>query len=211
MAALSPPLPLLLTECLASLSDFVSSSFFTFGRSGERVRSMRADRRASLLNVLSVLVRACSIQHEGLFCHLDKGWARLMTVAEIASYAGICARTVFRCLEDLKDLGLIECQQIKRKNPTSGQIEVSIGIRRFTPLFWEKVHLKELFKRSCDWAKKHGKRRLLMPFKAIRQKAKTTFAAAKTVADSVLKSLDPESLRVKQHCEGILNMLRQRK
>ncbi len=67
-----------------------------------------------------------------------------MMVSEIASYCGLFDKTVFSCLTDLKDLGLIESQQIKRKNPVSGQLKVSLGIRRFTAKFWDLLRVKTL-------------------------------------------------------------------
>lgn len=204
-------LPLFLSECLKKIPNLVNSALFRFGRSGDRMRSMRADRMDNHIKVLTCLMRSCSLKHDGLFCHIDQNWERPMMVSEIADYCGLSDKTVFRCMADLKDLGLIESQQIKRKNPVSGQLEVSIGIRRFTAKFWELLRVKLWFKNACEWAKKNAKRRLLMPFKVIKQKVKKTFTEVKDLANSFLQGLTADALRVRQNCEFIQQALRQKK
>ncbi len=37
-------IPLILSECLKKIPNLINSSLFRFGRSGDRMRSMRADR-----------------------------------------------------------------------------------------------------------------------------------------------------------------------
>lgn len=175
-------IPLIISECVKKIPDLVNSSLFRFGRSN-RVRAMRSDHAKNLANVLIVLLRSCLLQYDGIFCHIEKSWARPMTVSEIAAFCGLSTKTVFRCFNDLKDLGLIESKQIKRKNPVSGKVEVSIGIRRFTAKFWDLLRLKDWFNNACKWAKDNAKRRLLMPFKAINQKIKNEFTKVKDLAN----------------------------
>ncbi len=201
----------MLQDALSSLATFLASHAVIFGRSGERQRAMRSDRRENLLAVASVFVRCCSLQHGGVICHFSGFWVRPMTLTEIATLASVCPKTVSRCIKDLVDLGLMECEQIKRKNPKTGQIEVSIGIRRFTDKFWAALGLTGAYQRAKEWAEKHGKRRFILPFKGVHQKIKNTVVAAKNIVNQVIENLNPDQLRVKQNCDRILEMLRQRK
>lgn len=182
-------LPIVLQSCLNVLAFYLSSPDVRFGRSGKRLRGMRSDRRNNILAVAAVLIRSCCLQHGGVFCRIEKGWARLISIPEMAARAGIVTRTVSRCLADLVDLGLIECKQIKRKNPITGQLEVSVGIRRFTNKFWKMVNLAKLFDDSIKWAKENGKRRLIVPFKKISLKLKKTYQGVDQLVKSFMKDL----------------------
>lgn len=181
--------PILIQDALSLLSSYLTSHAVTFGRSGERQRAMRSDRRNNLLGVAAAMLRGCSLQHDGVICHFSGLWVRPMTIPEIATLAKICPKTVTRCLADLMDLELIECKQIKRRNPKTGIIEVSIGIRRFTEKFWKALGLWDLFKKSCQWAKENGNRRLIMGFKSVSIKIKNTFHDSTSVVKSILSKM----------------------
>lgn len=204
-------LPLVIQDSIRFISAYLLSPAVIFGRSGDRKRGMRSDRRENIEAVLCVLLRACSLQHGGIFCHFTRFWVRPISIPEIAKYLGICTRTVARCLADLVDLGLIECQQIKRKNPLTGQLEVSVGLRKFTDKFWEAIGQLEKYRQAQEWARKNGRRKFLLPFKCISTKIKDTAKRAGDIAKSVLGSLSEDAQRVKFHCDKIRAMIRQRK
>ena len=174
-----------------------------FGRSGDRKRGMRSDRRANIEAVLGVLLRSCCLQHKGVFCHFSRFWVRPLSIPEMAKYLEICTKTVARCLADLADLGLIECHQIKRKNPLTGQFEVSIGIRRFTDKFWEAIGQLEKYRQAEKWALEHGRRKFTCPFKAISLKIKETFQQAGEMVGDVLKTLSEGAMRAQFWCDKI--------
>lgn len=206
----SIPLPIKLA--LDNLASFLSSHAIRYGRSGERWRAMRSDRRNHILGVASAMLHGCSLQHDGLICLISRFWARPMSIAEMATLAGICPKTVNRCIRDMVDLGLVECAQIKRRNKQTGLLEVSIGIRRFTKKFWQALGLWDLYQESVKWAKEQARRKLLMPFKEVSCKAKQTAKKAGNVIKRALGRLaDPDANKVRVNCQKILDMLRSRK
>ena len=204
-------LPRLIQDSLGFIAAYLLTPAVMFGRSGNRKRGMRSDRRQNLEAVLCVLLRACSFQHNGIFCHFTRFWVRPLSIPEIAKYLGICTKTVARCLADLVDLGLIECRQIKRKNPLTGQFEVSIGIRRFTDNFWKAIGQLEKYRQAEKWALEHGRRKFLCPFKAISVKAKETFKQAGEMVGDVLKTLSEGAMRAQFWCDKIRESIRQKK
>ena len=204
-------LPLVIQDSLNFISSYLLSAAVVFGRSGDRKRGMRSDRRANIEAVLGVLLRSCCLQHKGVFCHFSRFWVRPLSIPEIAKYLGICTKTVARCLADLVDLGLIECRQIKRKNPLTGQFEVSIGIRRFTDDFWKAIGQLEKYRQAEKWALEHGRRKFLCPFKAISLKVKDTFKQAGELVGDVLGSLSEGAMRAQFWCDKIRKNLKQKK
>ena len=203
--------PIVLQNGLSLLDGYLDTHAVKYGRSGERHRGMRCDRKNHILGVASVMLRGSSLQYDGLICHFSGKWIRPMCVAEIANIAKICRKTVSRCIADMVDLGLIETTQIKRKNPKTGQVEVSIGIRRFTKKFWKALGLWEFFKQGCQWAKKHGRRQLVIPFKSVSLKVKKTFEKAGDLVQSVLSELSEGQIRAVNNCNRIIAMLKGRK
>lgn len=204
-------LPLVIQDSLKFVAAYLLTPSVIFGRSGNRHRGMRSDRRINIEAVLCVLLRSCCLQHKGIFCHFTRFWVRPLSIPEIAKYLGICARTVSRCLSDLVDLGLIECRQIKRRNPVTGVFEVSIGIRRFTNKFWEAIGQLEKYKQAEEWAMRNGRRKLLFPFKQISLRIKQTAQSAKDLVKDTMGNLSAEAIRVQRNCQSILAMLRQNK
>lgn len=204
-------LPLVIQNSIRFVTTYLLSPAVIFGRSGDRKRGMRSDRRENIEAVLCVLLRACSFQHKGIFCHFTRFWVRPLSIPEIAKYLDICTRTVARCLADLVDLGLIECQQIKRKNPLTGQFEVSIGIRRFTDKFWEAIGQLEKYRQAEKWALENGKRKFFCPFKAISLKMKNTVKQAGEIVGDVLKNMSEGAIRAQYWCNKIRENIRQNK
>lgn len=196
-------LPLVIQDSIRFVTAYLLTPAVLFGRSGDRKRGMRSDRRANIEAVLGVLLRSCCLQHKGIFCHFTRFWVRPLSIPEIAKYLDICAKTVARCLADLVDLGLIECKQIKRKNPVTGQFEVSIGIRRFTDKFWEAIGQLEKYRQAEKWAVINGRRKFTCPFKAISLKLKDTFKQAGELAGNVLNTLSEGAMRAQYWCNKI--------
>lgn len=201
--AMAASLPIVLQTALSFLDTFLLSHQVRYGRSGARHRGMRSDRRNNLMAVITVLIRGCALQHGGIICLITKGWVRPLTLAEIACLAGISVRTVSRCIQDLLDLGLICTKQIKRKNPQTGQFEVSYGIRYFTKKFWKVLGLNREYDKSCQWAKANGHRRLILPFKGVSLKVKETFSKAGDLVKSALGNLSEGALRAQYWCDKI--------
>lgn len=209
--ALASSLPIVLQEALSFLETFLLSNAVKFGRSGERHRAMRSDRRKNILAVAVVLLRGCCLQHDGVICHFSGLWVRPLSIPEIATLAQVCPKTVSRCIADLVDLGLLKSKQIKRKNYRTGEIEVSIGIRHFTEKFWKALGLLDDYKKAVAWAKENAKRFFVMPFKGVREKIKSTVMAAKNIVGQVMENLNSDQRRVSEKSNWILNMLRQKK
>lgn len=130
---------------------------------------------------------------------------------ELANLAGISFAQAKRALADLRQMEYLASSQIKRKNATTGQLEVSPGLRILTPKFWKALGLWEMFQKSIAWAKKHCKRKLQMPFRAIKiaaKQIKPVFTAAAAVVQSALGKISgADAARVKSHCEKIRAML----
>lgn len=207
----SAPLPFVIQESLNRFIAYLESPEVVDGRSGDRKRSMRSDRRGNIVKVVRVMLLGSCLQHGGLICRMSRFWARPMSIPEMARLAGMTVITVARCIADLVDLDLLESGQIKRKSLKTGQLEVSVGLRNFTDKFWEAMGLLEKFKAGVEWAKKNGRRKLELPFKGISQKVKETFSKAGDLLGSVFKSLDVKALQVNANCAEIQKLFRQRK
>lgn len=210
-------LPLVITFALSLVEDYLCSHAVRYGRSGERHRGMRSDRRRNILTVITILIKACDLKYSGIFCKITRFWSRPLTIAEIADLAKLSIKTVSRCISDLVDLGIVEREQIKKKNKVTGLLDVSIGIRRFTAKFWDALGLTDRFEEGCQWARANARRKLYMPFKSISMKLKKVCSSAGDVAKSVLNGLsakvqeNDKSQSIKAHCEEILAMLRSKK
>lgn len=202
--ALTSSLPLPLQKAIDQLPDFIKSIRKT--RPG-LIRAMRPERQDSMTRLLTAMLLSCSLQHDGAICHINDKWAKPKTVEELAEQAKISFSNAKRCLSDLKKMGYITSRQIKRKNRISGQIEVSPGLRFFTSKFWMELRLWDLFRQSMEWAKKHCKRKFLMPFKGIKTKVGNTMKQAGEIAGEVLKTLSADSQRTKFWCNKIITML----
>ena len=182
------------------------------------VRSMRSDRQECLGKFLKIILLSTSLQHDGAVIYLTDRWAKPKTLAEIAEEAGISYAQAKRCLAFLKQLGYITSKQIKRKNKINGQLEVSPALRCLTRKFWQAVGLWELFKTSIAWAKRHAKRALYMPFKAVKM-AENAIKQIGGLAGNVLKTMfqtaEKEKTdgqkRAQYWCDKIRNSIKQNK
>ena len=205
--------PLVITMALSLIGDYLTSYAVAYGRSGERQRRMRSDRLRNILTVITVLIKSCDLRHSGIFCKITRFWSRPLTIAEIAYITKLSAKTVSRCIADLIDLGLVNSKQIKKRNPTTGLLEVSIGLRSFTQKFWSVLGLTDKFESACQWAKENAKRRLMMPFKSISMKLKKTYSSAGNIAKSLVAGLSAKAQEyakaksIQEHCANILTML----
>ena len=214
-------LPFLLQTSLELVPQFVHS--IRKARPG-CVRAMRPERQESFTKFLPVLLLGVSLQHDGAICIINGSTVRPMTVEDMARKAGLNTANIERMLADLKDMGYIVSDQIKRKNRVNGQLEVSPGLRFFTAKFWEDLGLKSLFEKSVLWAKKHCKRYLTMPFKIVKlaeKKAKQIGGFMVEVLKKMHMAAEREKAENQEICEGnergkfwsneILTMLRQKK
>ena len=162
--ALASALPLPIHKAIEFIPLFIATILKC--RPGS-IRSMRSDRQECLAKFLKILLLSTSLQHDGAIVYLNDRWAKPKTLQEMAEEAGISYAQAKRCLALLKQLGYISSKQIKRKNKITGQLEVSPALRFLTCKFWQACKLWDLFKQSMAWAKKHIRRYLFMPFKAI--------------------------------------------
>ena len=210
MALTSAAIPLPLQKAIDQLPDFIESIRTT--RPG-LIRAMRRERRDSMTKLLRAMLLSCSLQHDGAICRIHEKWAKPKTVEELAEQAGISYSQAARCLADLRAREYITSKQIKRKNKINGQIEVSPGLRFFTPKFWKELGLWELFQKSMAWAKKHCKRMFRLPFKVIQQslKPEKTFKKAGEVVGNLLHNLSERNALGSYWCNKIREHINQRK
>lgn len=180
-------LPLLLQKANEVLSSFVD------GLSHARpdcVRAMRPERKNSLVKLLSCMIRSCSLQHNGTLVAVNGPYARPKTIREYAAQTGLTVVNIKRCLADLRALDYLTGKQIKRKNPISGQLEVTPGLRQFTQRFWKDLGLLDLFSEQVAWAKKRARKKLFLPFRTVKAKLKDTAKAAGQVVKQVMGKLE---------------------
>lgn len=214
-------LPFLLQTSLELVPSFIKS--IRKARPG-CVRAMRPERQESFAKFLPVLLLGVSLQHDGAICIINGSTVRPMTVEDMARKAGLNTANIERMLADLKDMGYLASEQIKRKNKATGQLEVSPGLRFFTAKFWEDLGLKSLFEKSILWAKKHCKRYFTMPFKVVELAEKKVkqiggfvgsllkdmhLAAEKEKAEN--QELREGKERAKYWCNKIRNSIRQKR
>lgn len=182
------------------------------------IRSMRSERKEAMVKFLTVILLSTSLQHDGAVVYLNERWAKPKTLQELADEAGISYSQAKRCLALLKELEFITSKQIKRKNKRTGQLEVSPALRCLTRKFWQKIGLWDLYKQSVAWAKKHIKRFIYIPFKAIKMAEKAAKQASGFVGD-ILKSMQQTAekeqtegqKRAKFWCNKIRENIRQNK
>lgn len=184
--SITSSLPLLLQKALESLSTLVDS--LSHARP-DCIRAMRPERKRSLVKLLTCMIRSTSLQHDGTLVAVNGPYARPKTVKEYAVQSGLTIDNVKNCLADLRALGYIEGHQIKRKNPISGGLEVTPGLRQFTRKFWEDLGLWDLFREQVEWAKKHATKKLFLPFRAVKAKLQDTAKEAGQVVKQVMGKL----------------------
>lgn len=179
-------LPLLLQKANEALSSFVES--LSHARP-DCVRAMRPERKNSLIKLLSCMIQSCSLQHGGTLVAINGPYARPKTIKEFAVQSGLSVDNIKNCLADLRALDYLSGKQIKRKNPISGQLEVTPGLRQFTQKFWQDLGLLDLFKEQVEWAKKRARKKLFLPFRAVKAKLQETAKSAGQVVKQVMGKL----------------------
>lgn len=183
---LTSSLPLLLQKAIDSVSSLVDG--LSHARPG-CIRAMRPERKRSLVKLLSCMIRSCSLQNGGTLVAVNGSYVRPKTVNEYAAQTGLSIDNVKNCLVDLRALGYIAGNQIKRKNSISGGLEVTPGLRQFTEKFWRDLGLLELFKEQVAWAKEHATKKLLLPFRKVKAKLQDTAKSAGQVVKQVMGKL----------------------
>ena len=182
----TPIFPLLLQKAVEALSSFVDS--LAHARP-DCIRAMRPERKKSLVKLLSCMIRSCSLQHNGTLVAVNGPYARPKTVREFAAQTGLTVDNVKNCLADLRALDYLSGSQIKRKNLVSGQLEVTPSLRQFTEKFWRDLGLWDLFKEQVAWAKKRARKKLFLPFRAVKAKLQETAKTAGQVVKQVMGKL----------------------
>lgn len=179
-------LPLLLQKAIDGLSSLLDS--LDYARP-DCIRAMRPERKKSLVKLLTYMLRSCSLQNGGTLIAVNGPYARPKTVKEYAVQSGLSVANVKRCLADLRALDYLSGKQIKRKNPVSGQLEVTPGLRQFTQKFWKDLGLWDLFREQVAWAKQHATKKLLLPFRAVKSKIQDIAKSAGQVVKQVMGSI----------------------
>lgn len=121
----------------------------------DTVRGMKKSRQDDIIALAIAFIELCCLQLEGVAVALTNGTARPITVPELTRMAQLHQRTCERCLEDMKDMGLIDVtrQTIKRIDRGQVILVVSSVLRSLTPKFWDWLGLLEDFRRAVQWAK----------------------------------------------------------
>lgn len=161
--------PLVIQTAIERLVYFRDNPRILRGRSGT-FRAMRPERLDAIILVLKAILQMSVLQFDGTICRIiGDGRARPATVAELSAITGLSERSVWRVLQDLKDLKLLatEKQKIFR---SAGGLQVAPCIRMLTKLFWQMVGLLPLFIKGVHYAYKIGRLILHLPFKLVKSK-----------------------------------------
>lgn len=136
---------------------------FAFGspllHANGRSQAMHSQRRMSLLLLIPVMLTAGCLQYDCAPCQvtaLPGGGmdARPLTVKELAHRAGLGERNAKRCLQDLREAGMLgKSPQIRRRDGIS--LLVAPKLRTFTEVFWKTLGLWDLFVESVRYAMEH--------------------------------------------------------
>lgn len=161
------PLPLVIQRALERLDALLLNSHIRWGRR-QAVRAMRPERRRALKKILTAMLKASTLQFDGALCRVtkDKKRARPLTIAELASFAGLSLRGAWRAIADLKDLGLLKTVKQQRFEVAAG-LAVAPCLRFFTRLFWDMLNLWSLFIESVKYARADNKLNFQIPIKII--------------------------------------------
>ena len=122
--------------------------------------------------MLVSLLHCVCLQHDGAFVSVDKcGDGASLTVRDIAARCGLSPSTVWRCLGDLVDAGLLSVTPQVRRKLAEDAVIVSACIRSFTRKFWAILDLWEAYLKCVKWAKEHGRIQFVRTlFKKVRGK-----------------------------------------
>lgn len=139
---------------------------FAFGSAllfcGGRLQMMHRPRRDGICRLLTAMMGAGCLQFECAPCQVTalpggRMDARPLTVRELAHRAGLGERNAKRCLQDLRDAGMLgKSPQIRRHDGMGGML-VAPKLRTFTERFWKTLGLWDLFRESVIYAMEHGR------------------------------------------------------
>ena len=154
-------LPLALSLAQNRIDSLFNCMFVLYA--DDRTHKMRSERIESLKIVLRELLNAACLQHDGIFLSVFNGQGRALTVGDIAARTKFTEKKVKRCLHDLRACGLLHSEEQFKRQTRFGQFLVSPVLRSFTKLFWQSLHLWELFIKSVKKAQQGKKIRLKRP------------------------------------------------
>lgn len=126
----------------------------------DTVRSMKKSRQDDIIALSIAFIELCCLQLEGIAVALaGDGTARPITVPELTRMAQLEQRTCERCLEDMKNMGLINVTKQIITRIDRGQVVITMSsvLRSLTPKFWAWLDLLEDFRRAVQWAKSKAK------------------------------------------------------
>ena len=161
-------LPRIIPEACAKIASLVSSHHVRYGRS-KGLKAMKSAYAEKMIIVLEVMLKACTLQFDGALCRVSGGFARSLTVPEIAFFSHLPQRTVERILHDLKDMGFLHSEKQFRRY-FSGSLKVAAVWRVFTEKFWKLLNLWSLFVESVKYAAQHAHLQLKHPLKTVGKK-----------------------------------------
>lgn len=152
-------------------------------------RAMRPERMDAIFAVLKAMIKLCCLQFNGAACAVREGWARPITVPELAKLSGLPIRNTERCLHDLTAMCYIDVgKQYRSYNNGTPVFVVSGVMRTFTPKFWKLLDLTELFRRSVQYAREKGKEALKLVVPTYRKAIKKA-KKVKNLVSSLLQSV----------------------
>lgn len=147
--------PLIIEQALQRLDERLSSTIEA--HTPPRCRAMRCERRTAIASVAAAALRAACLQADGLFVRLmpDGKEAAPLTVAALASRAGIGERRTKRALYDMRQAGLLQVKpQRIHHDSTGGGIIVAACLRQFTRRFWAALGLYQLYVDTVKYMQK---------------------------------------------------------
>lgn len=179
--------PLIISLALARIRPRLTS-YLKYAR--HTPRAMRKERIDSIMDTLAVMLKASCMQFHGAVCAVNEGWARPLTVPELALKSGLHQRNTEYCLHDLQSVGLLDVGKQQRAAGNGSPVIVVSGvIRTFTPKFWALLGLTDLFKQAVQYAKEKSKQALKLVIPSYRKAAKRASQKLKNLVSSVLGNL----------------------
>lgn len=119
-------------------------------------RGMKQERQAEIMRLASTMAKLICLDPGpclGAAVLVKEGFARPVTVAELAQQSGLPEHTVERCLNNMKIMGLLKVGRQERRRVRSLDcmtLSVSGVLRTLTDKFWRALDLGEEFRRAIQ-------------------------------------------------------------
>lgn len=146
------PQPLIITQIRARIGRL----FPALRHDRHWCRGMKKCRQEDIMQLISSMAQLVCFdpgQLAGAIVIFKEGFARPVTVQELAKISGLPDYTVERCLHNMRIMGLTKHgrQQRRRVRSLSAMtLEVSGVVRWFTDKFWRELGLGEVFRRAIQ-------------------------------------------------------------